>query len=227
MKEKVLFVGDTHGEIELINKAVVLAQRANCKRIVQVGDFGYFPNIYPEFIESLNSKIPFYFIDGNHDDHSVLPHEAEGIVNLRELEHEVENFYYIPRGLALNWGESNILFMGGANSVDKEHRTLGIDWWDTEEISYGDYQIASDNQYIWEKVDIIVSHECPRTEAIRYKGEGNDYSSRAIGELIELFNPWLLIHGHHHRSYILKTEGGTVIKGLGCKENDMFEVVWV
>jgi predicted phosphodiesterase len=223
MKEKVLFVGDTHGEIELINKAVILADKRRCDRIIQVGDFGFFPNIYPEFIESLNSKIPFYFIDGNHDDHERLPHEAESIVSLRELGYEVENFYYIPRGLVMNWGESNLLFMGGAKSIDKAYRTQGIDWWDNEEINYGDYQRASDNQYLWEKVDIIVSHECPRTEAVDYEC---DYSSKAIGALVELYNPWLLIHGHHHRNYMLK-RGETIIKGLGCKEEDMFEVIWI
>ena len=220
MKEKILLVGDTHGEIELINEAIIIGKEKNCKKILQLGDFGFFPNLYPNFINSLFSPIPFFFIDGNHDDHSVLPHNEKSPIPLYKLGYEVDNFFYIPRGYSEKWGESKILFIGGAKSIDKQYRTLGLDWWVNEEISYMDFNAAS--SYI--EIDIIISHTCPINEEIYYIE--SDYSSRALMELINLYNPRYLIHGHHHTNYELLM-GKTIIKGLGCKPRDMFQVLYV
>jgi len=226
MKEKILIIGDTHGDISLIKKGITLGLHHECKRIIQVGDFGFFPKIYPEFISSFSSPLPFFFIDGNHDDHSILPHSSLNIVDVQTLGFSCHNLFYIPRGYLQRWGESNILFMGGAQSVDKIYRTQGIDWWSNEEINPKDFNTALSYRNLYPSIDLLITHECPRTEAINYPGEKQDYSSRAISELIEVYNPSLLIHGHHHQSYLIKYKD-TIIKGLGCNPNDMFELIWI
>lgn len=221
MKEKVLLVGDTHGNIELINMAINIANKRGCNKILQLGDFGFFPNIYPEFIDSLDSNIPFFFIDGNHDNHFVLPHNANHPVSLSSLGYSSNNFFYIPRGYYEQWGDSYLLFIGGARSIDKVYRTLGIDYFDNEEISYKDFLECMD----YPEVDVIISHTCPYNIEINYI-ESNDYSSKVLSELIDIYHPKYLIHGHHHINYELTLNEGTIIKGLGCSLSDMFQVIY-
>ncbi|MDV7390885.1 metallophosphoesterase family protein [Arthrospira platensis SPKY1] len=185
---KVLLVGDTHGNIELVNIAIEKAIKHKCSKIIQVGDFGFFPNLYPKFINELKSSIPFYFIDGNHDDHFNLNHDSDKILSLEELGYPTQNFFYIPRGFKVRWGSSNLLFIGGAHSPDYKYRMIGIDWWPNEEINFKQYTRASS----YEIIDIIISHECPRNPFINYP---KDISSSSIENLVDIYKPLYLFHG--------------------------------
>jgi len=222
---KILIVGDTHGDIKLIYEAIDYAEEMGCKEIYQVGDFGFFPNLYPDFLANLNSPIPFYFIDGNHDDHSVLKryrHENSPI-SLEDMGYDSYNFYYIPRGYMKLVGSSNIMFIGGANSTDRRYRKEGIDWWREETIDFSEYYRCIGNVSSC-KVDIILSHEGIRSEVIAY--EEKDNCREAIEQLVMLAKPCLLIHGHHHISYMTNING-TCVKGLGCTSRSMYEVLVV
>jgi len=73
-----------------------------------------------------------YFIDGNHDDHSVLS-------KIEEETELLKNINYIPRGTIKKLHDGRTaLFIGGGDSIDKHLRTEGIDWWREELITYKD-----------------------------------------------------------------------------------------
>jgi predicted MPP superfamily phosphohydrolase len=200
---RILFLGDIHGNKSIINMGISYAISNGCTSIIQVGDFGYFPNLYPEFItylNNLNPPIPIYFIDGNHDDHWNLPKSNEPV----EL---FPSIFYIPRGYIYK----SILFLGGASSIDKHHRTIGIDWWPEEEISYKDY-LTSITNISNNQLDILITHTSPSNEVLTFS-DTNDYSNRVINNFISTYRPRLHIHGHHHYQYELK--GETTVIGLG------------
>jgi len=214
MKSNVLFLGDTHGNLNIVNKAVEIANKNKSKYIVQVGDFGYFPLLYPEFIQSINTNTPLLFIDGNHDDHWNLPHSANEVVHISLLNSVFEGInqpiYYIPRGYKASWGNKTLLFLGGAKSIDKQYRTLGLDYWTEEEVSYRDY-VKCISQ-LDTRIDVLVTHTAPRSSVIDYVEE--DYSSSAIEQLVTEAKPSLLIHGHHHIYYELQYNQTTKVIGL-------------
>ena len=61
------------------------------------------------------------FCDGNHDNHW----ELRALKNLAVS----DNVFYQPRGSTITLPDGrNFLFMGGANSIDKYRRTVGVSW---------------------------------------------------------------------------------------------------
>ena len=97
----------------------------------------------------------------------------------------------------------NILFMGGANSIDKYRRTIGVDWWPEENITQSDFQNLPE-----EDIDIFITHTCSNEiydNCIQH-GLGGRYSPRkdndpsyaALSSLWEIYRPgqWFFAHFH-------------------------------
>lgn len=146
---KLFLIGDIHGFFSYLEPMVnTIHAFAPDAMIVQVGDFGLYPKLKNTWHEL---KMPVYFIDGNHEDHR----ELKGITEVTEV---WPGAHYIPRGTKLKIGDKQVLFIGGANSVDYRFRTLGEDYFLEEVLS--DDQTKS----ILEKAagtDLIVTHTPP------------------------------------------------------------------
>lgn len=219
---KIFFLGDTHGNIHLVEESIERANRERCDRIVQVGDFGFFPYIYPNFLkelEYLESDIPIYWIDGNHENHEHLKDYKYSSIptSLTSMGHKGNNIYYIPRGYTESIASIKILYLGGADSVDKHSRTPGRDWWPEEAIKIMDYYICSQES----NVDIMVTHDCPQNKVMTHENIG---SREALNQLVNRLKPKLLIHGHHHYSYRTLDKLGITI-GLGIKGEDNYFIL--
>ena len=68
----ILLLGDIHGDYKVLERAIDLAHQTEATAIIQVGDFGLFRDYGManeiHFHKVLSaSKVPVYFIDGNHD----------------------------------------------------------------------------------------------------------------------------------------------------------------
>jgi Icc-related predicted phosphoesterase len=226
---RILFVGDLHANTNNLLLGLEKAKEEKCELIIQVGDFGFFPRLeeYKDYFSVMQSEIPFWFIDGNHEDHEILGswHDATEIISVNtigektnlEILNRTKNFYYVPRGYVTQLGNTIVGFMGGANSIDSHLRKEGIDWFSNETISQRQFYSAD-----FSTVDILISHEA----AYKYilKGEEPNSSRLAIQSLFDSINPngkQTNIHGHHHHSYTHKVLNQTYI-GLGCKPKDMF-----
>jgi len=185
-------VGDVHGEFGRLNCWI------NKKRpdiILQCGDFGYWPNWpakkrrsrKPEPTPKLkNGKL--YFCDGNHEDHWSLKALDDTEV--------FPNTFYTPRGSTLKLPDGRtVLFMGGADSIDKDIRTLGHDWFPDEIISESDIHSLPD-----QKIDIVISHTCPREFEIPYLDEGKcqDPSRMVLSYILFKYRPKEWYFGHWH-----------------------------
>jgi len=189
-RTKIMIMGDVHAEFGAMNSVL---QKHKPDIILQCGDFGYWPKFklksYPKI--PISSKL--YFCDGNHEDHwSLLRIEKNKTSN------EVfSNCFYMKRGSVLELPDGRkVLFMGGAESIDKYHRTIGIDWFPEETISISDINSLPD-----EDIDIIISHACPTDFEFKtdYKLKCNDPSRKALDYVFDKYKPSLWYFGHWHR----------------------------
>lgn len=194
----IIVTGDIHNEFgrlnELIHKQKIIRKQKGdpIERIICCGDFGYWPKKpWAAKMENIkNENIPVHWCDGNHEDHWALKQ--------RETDELVPNVFYQPRGsyITLNDGR-NVMFMGGAYSIDKMHRVLGETWFPEETITHSDVANLPDIN-----VDIMITHTCPdelvpimtKFDARKY----NDPSTKALSYLLEKYQPPLWYFGHWH-----------------------------
>ncbi len=156
-----------------------------------------------------------YWCDGNHEDHWDLRDERNYMKAPCELALSV---YYMKRGSTLQLPDGRIvLFMGGADSIDKKHRKVGLDWFPEELITQRDvYNLPDVN------VDIVISHTCPDElyvemmarraevwdkERLLWKKE--DPSRVALSYVLATYKPALWYFGHYHIFVRGKLDGTT------------------
>lgn len=225
---KVLLVGDTHCDTTFAINVTDMARELEVETIVQLGDFCLrlnesFLRVWSDWLDEDDSRL-FFWLDGNHDDHDFLDEMTDGA----DLDHPVafwhENMYYCPRGSVTKLGDTTVMFMGGAHSIDWMRRTPGVDWWPQETIKDHEVDRAIDNAY---DVDVICSHDCPETIWFGGKLDEGDYkvdrasehNRKQVTRLVEAVLPWNLYHGHYHESYSTMSiyDGGVVgVHGLGA-----------
>lgn len=174
-------IGDRHGLRERYADII-----ADCDRSVQVGDFGLgfrSPHEDQSDLDFMKSMGDHRFIRGNHDD----PERCR------------RTDRWIPDGTI----EDDIMFIGGARSIDQAYRVAGLDWWEAEECSQRQlgYFIR-----LYEDVRprVMVTHDCPDTVARRLFDEWSPrLPSRtrwAFDMMLERHRPDAWIFGHWHRS---------------------------
>lgn len=214
---KIYAVGDIHGYWPLLNPFL---NKKKPDIVFQCGDFGYWPKFDSTDIISDNPirrnqkpwnlfgiKAPnttIYFCDGNHEDHWELKKFGNKVSVI------YDKIYYMPRGSILELPDGrNVLFIGGADSIDKYYRTIGYDWFPEEVINFKDFdRVIRSIKYI-QKIDIVISHTAPTEFFNELKKKfviSNkliDPSCEALSQILEIVKPDLWYFGHFHES----TEG--------------------
>lgn len=189
-EKEILVLGDIHGNfksVRYVNKVL------KPKLIIQVGDFGYWPDFksYKDEIDILETSVPILFIDGNHEDHNSLC-----IINDTKNYYIKNNVRYMPRFTLTKINEKNALFIGGALSIDRHQRHFMHDWFPQETISYSD--MLDFNPDI-DKIDIVFSHTCPwECEVLNIIPE-TDPSRTALSYILEKYSPDIWYFGHFHK----------------------------
>ncbi len=220
---KALVLGDVHADISHIKFAQRKAKENHCEYIIQLGDFGYFPQTDwgQAFLKECSSLciagVPIFFIDGNHDDHWSLSQEG-GIFKVRE------GIYHLQRGYSWLLGRRKCLALGGAYSIDRNSRVLGVSYWEEETIKYRDLELASRA----EEVDFLFTHDCPLESPLEdyiplFDCNHTISNRRCLDIAVSNANPRMVIHGHYHLRYSLEvpTQNGRSrsYTGLDCNKN--------
>ena len=245
MKEpdKVLVVGDLHGSEHWAKMSLEYAARNGCNAIVQVGDFGrWIPN--DATIRYLNTvqreadeyDIDFYWLDGNHEDHTRIDHGWP----TAQYTDGYKRVIYLPRGYRWSWWGKRFMTVGGAVSVDKRMRKAGVSWWPEEELTDSQVEYASRDDGT--PVDVVFSHDCPL--GVDIPGIGRDLKTGnsngwpydvlldaerhrvKMRKIFDSVRPQLWFHGHFHVAYREVLEGATFY-GLGCDGDHMFNLAKV
>lgn len=179
----VRFIGDIHGKI---NKYAGIAVDSPEGKSVQIGDFGYgFFNDYEEqdLKDFFNRNSGHRFIRGNHDNPALCA-ESKG---------------YIPDGMI----EDNVMYVGGAWSIDYMWRTPGINWWPDEELSEESLDMLI-KEYSIRKPEIMVTHDCPTSVAYEMFLKGTNAkqfltsTGEALDRMFKFHTPKLWLFGHWH-----------------------------
>lgn len=197
----ILFLGDIHGSVRHLCWAVDTAKtNPEVTAIIQVGDFGFYPQIL-SYLQEVKPHIPVYAIDGNHEHFPMISH-------LTEVTEMAPNIFYVPRGTVMEIDGRKIGFIGGAGSVDKQYRLKRkLSWFPEEEVTEDDIKKFDGIN----KLDILVTHTPPHRTVQRNFSPLNllqfdlpvtwtDPSAKRIGKLWERLGRPKLICGHMHKS---------------------------
>lgn len=199
--------GDWHADADHAVRVVDAAADRGINRVLQVGDFGYWPRhqVGVRFLQRLAARcvergVTVWFCDGNHEDHSRLLHgRAQGPIAV------APSVWWVPRGVVVGWEGRRFLFMGGAVSIDQPRRTPGFDWFPAEIPDEEDFARARSAG----PVDVVIAHEGLPDTPLRstYREyippeilELADSVRDRMGALADVLSPALWMHGHwHHR----------------------------
>lgn len=152
---------------------------------LQLGDCG-FDYTYMFQWDPLFHKI----LGGNHDNYPLL----------KQMPHDLGNF-----GM---W--RGIFVIRGAFSIDKDHRTEGMDWWQEEELSMIEANDAIE-AYAAAKPDYVVTHDCPEQASCKMRRAGQrqitSRTGQLLGRMFEIHEPKVWVFGHWHVSKKFFVEG--------------------
>jgi hypothetical protein len=182
--------GDVHAKFHQFDK--MLEDTPKDYAVVQVGDFGIWPNLIETDLENgFELSRPVYFIDGNHEHFPSF----EGVDEVTEL---YPNMFYVPRGTVMDLDGRKILFLGGGESPDKNMRTEGVNWFREESITYADVMKIDLDQ----EIDMMVTH-VPPYDVVNWIFQGDtpeawNWSSKAVQGVWEALGRPELFCGHLH-----------------------------
>lgn len=167
MSKNIIVCGDIHGYWRYLN---ALINKKKPELILQCGDFGFFPKFarkpftrngarYSGFdpwgVRPGKTKI--IFAPGNHCDWDSLDIWGEQF----EFPELMPNVFYAPRGTTYTLPDGRVvLFMGGAESIDKNTRLIGFDWFPQEVLTLSELYKLEERGL--DKVDIVISHKIGR-----------------------------------------------------------------
>lgn len=176
----ITIIGDVHGKYERYHR--IIRQEDNYPYTLQLGDFGFKYDTLKNVDSTKHLILP-----GNHDNYHMCyryPHFL-GDYGYTSL-NKVEFFYY-----------------RGAYSIDRQYRTIGIDWWEQEQVNIDQFMNARE-LYREVKPDVMITHDCPDFLASIYVGPNGklfeNITTWGLSELYKIHQPKLWIHGHWHFS---------------------------
>ena len=186
--DKVMLVGDLHGNMKHAKRLFKEANRRDIDVLVQVGDFGFvWPNTEVAHKDQVTGKrryrsigyprgrtrleeieghahqhgIHLTWLDGNHEDFDRMARLGAHPHGESPVPLEGGNVIYLPRGFAWTWSGVRFMAVGGAFSVDREDRTHGVEWWPEETITTPDVFRVEDEVLHNGTVDVLLSHDAP------------------------------------------------------------------
>lgn len=206
--QRIGIAGDWHGNTGWAMGALRAFHDAGISTVLHVGDFGVWPSQSAEvYIRKVQKTAQQYGITlrvapGNHEDYvriAAVPVADDG------WQHYRPNILLAPRGHRWVFNNKEFVFLGGANSINREDLKNGINWWAEEQISLGDvYRTVNGGP-----ADYMVTHECPTgVNPLRHgvSDSGWSYSglqyarqsSDMMRQAVDGVKPRVLFHGHYH-----------------------------
>lgn len=171
-----LIIGDVHGNFDQYKKII---EDHDCS--IQLGDFG-FKKEHDRFLtEVYTEQNKHRILFGNHDYYPYI-----------NKPYSLGDYIYLP--------DEDIFCIRGAYSIDKNSRTLGIDYFPDEEISYTKFDEIF-KVYIEAKPNVVISHDAPHIVRDKFFNiKRYSLTSHILQELLEEHRPSVWIFGHHHTS---------------------------
>jgi len=158
-KEKIIFVGDIHGNFDYLSHHISEYNLINYDIII-CGDcgIGFDENWERKTLSSLNTTLKrtdnkLYFVRGNHDNPTFFDNSHGFNYNKN-----FSNITFVADYTIIQTNNINILCIGGGLSIDRLHRTEGKSYWKNEFPIYNEEELLG----IKDGIDVIVTHTAPR-----------------------------------------------------------------
>lgn len=211
----ILYVGDTHGYVENFDQIERRALAAKASAIVQLGDFGIFwPGNRKRLVQYFEKRrrqgkrtSPWYFCDGNHDEHDVLDQlwEESG---RRDVVEVAPNCFHVRRGSVVEIEGVKHIFCGGARSTDrgegyrefvKQGEKRSRIWWPQEAPNHEELSRFFENLNN-HKPEVVVTHDSPVCIKLHRDGRNSDPTAQGFQRILHLseHKPKRWFFGHHH-----------------------------
>jgi len=159
------FLGDIHGQWNVILNHLRKVSEFDLDEkknvcYIQVGDFGIGYNTPEKEIKKLhilndelvNHDSDLFIIRGNHDDPEWFIED-----NKIEYKEQLTNIFFVPDYTVLNIDFENILFVGGAVSIDRNYNKMnGGKYWEDEVVKF-DFDFVKNIR----EIDRMVCHTSP------------------------------------------------------------------
>lgn len=162
----ICITGDTHSGMARIHNISVQQELTDNDYLIIAGDFGFlfYDNYAERLILDLLTGMPckILFVDGNHENFPAIFRYPEEVWNGGRVHKIRENIYHLMRGQVFEIEGKKIFTMGGAYSVDRGWRKLGVSYWEEEIPNDKEMEEARRNleRYNYE-VDYIITHTVP------------------------------------------------------------------
>ena len=184
---RIYITGDTHGliDVDQIRSFLRTEEAATLTKddyLIVAGDFGccFFGNPQEgtswyetlrseglldqdEYVKEFWRRCPWttLFVDGNHENHELLGSYPVSEWHGGKVHFIADDIIHLMRGQVFDIEGARFFTMGGADSVDKYHRTIGKTWWVEELPSKNEYDEAMSNLAENDmKVDYVITHCC-------------------------------------------------------------------
>lgn len=193
---KIILIGDIHAKVPAYINLIKTHVRKSPDtevRSIQLGDFGFAQdyerrNFHVGRSDLLDEEKHVFF-GGNHDDYNNLP-----------------DFHLGDFGTIPFWDRA--FFLRGALSIDKSLRTVGVDWWEQEELNW---KQSNDAVKEYENVenDIFLSHDAPDSAVMRMFPQHQRLKSSTgslLDRMLEINRPKLWVFGHWHQDKVMTIE---------------------
>lgn len=224
--DDILFLGDVHGQVTHVTRAMTQAAHVGIDTIIQVGDFWCYKDndlaIIKRHQDSLKKllgvTVVIHFIDGNHENYKLInPHGL--------IQKFGENLvYYHPRGDVFDIHGVTIGAFGGAVSVNQSQQYPGINWFSEEVPSPGDMERA--RQSFSQGLDVLITHEIPERAIAQVLSEDINttiYDAHKVREMVDelltISCASVVVHGHWHVPALGSYDGVTVVS-LGKEDRE-------
>ena len=164
----IYITGDTHGDIAR-RIAAFYTDIFNVKFVsgdilIVCGDFGVpWRDEDKDILKFLEKKpIEILFVDGNHENFDLLNTFAVCERYGGKVHQLAKNVFHLMRGEVYEIAGKSFFAFGGATSVDKMYRALGVSWWPEEDASLKDEENALQNlSKCGYEVDYVITHTAP------------------------------------------------------------------
>ena len=164
----IYITGDTHGNIDCQKFNNPYFPAAESDYVIICGDFGAVWDGTEEeqkLLDWYNDK-PWttLFCDGNHDNFDLLSKHPMEEWNGGKVHRIRPKVLHLMRGQVFTIEGKTFFVMGGASSIDKEYRTVGLSWWAEELPSVREMEEGFANlEKVGYKVDYVITHSAPTT----------------------------------------------------------------
>ncbi len=202
----IMIAGDWHGDTNHARKTVRRAAAMGAKKIMQVGDFGFWTHEEDgvTYLDALNEEcrkhgVKVYFVAGNHENWDHLDWlERNGAKTYNGMTVIRSHIRYTGRVKRWSFDGKWFQAVGGAVSIDKASRTLGKTFWLQEQVPEN---VVKGLENAGKASDYLLTHDAPTCAPFRFRLK-NDPDSQKHRELMnrigKVVKPTLWFHGHYH-----------------------------